>query len=443
MRHNDFAIRGFRSVSIALLASGEQAERMQGDPRYFVAMRMHGKALADQSAAHGYPIFMRTAPRGSPAKSTWEPPRELLWESLREPLRGSPREPPWESPIRLRRNAEALGLNALKTDWSVSLGPTAGVAAGQYPAKYTFDVNAAPSCTADYAVFPVNAATGSTRTHVVGTFTTAGDPGGNTVTFTVNPTGGSMVILTLTSSTTVNTGKFFEVSAAGGAGTAATAALNLAAAINRNLSATNAAAIVAVVSSTTVTVYTLTPGTQVTLSATETLSNLSFGGVTAGTNGTQANIVGFNNLYSGSGSPLCSSKTFPTFIFSYASGVGSVTTSPVISLDGKKIAYIENGPGIGMALHVLTFGSGTEFASCTNSGTALPTCATHPVIPGSTAGSTATDFVVPLSVPTFAFRRPYPVEPAAPRLRHASGSTPAAIRCQRMETSPGVPTRAT
>jgi hypothetical protein len=114
MRHNDFAISGFRNVSIALLASllmavfgvvlissifigsafgqdfkrpdgsvplpldwsdrhvvytadftGEQAERMQGDPRYFVAMRMHGKALADQSAADGYPIFMRTPPGDS------------------------------------------------------------------------------------------------------------------------------------------------------------------------------------------------------------------------------------------------------------------------------------------------------------------------------------------------------------------------------------------
>ncbi len=279
------------------------------------------------------------------------------------------------------------------------------MAAGQYPAKYTFDVNAAPSCTADYAVFPVNAATGSTRTHVVGTFSTTTDgANGQTVTFTVTPTGGSSVMLTLTSSTsttTGNTGKNFQVFTTGSTANATTSASNLAAAINRNLSATNAAGIVAVVSSTTVTVYTLTPGTQVTLSETETLSNLSFGSVTAGTNGTQAKLVGFNNLYSGSGSPLCSSKTFPTFIFSYASGVGSVTTSPVISLDGKKIAYIENGPGIGTALHVLTFGSGsTELGTCTNGGTALPTCAVHPVIPGSTANSTATDFIVPLSVPT-------------------------------------------
>ncbi len=121
--------------------------------------------------------------------------------------------------------------------------------------------------------------------------------------------------------------------------------------------------------------------------------------VTAGTNGTQANIVGFNNLYSGtpSSSSFCS-LTYPTFTFSYASGVGPVTTSPVISLDGTEIAYIENDPNIGAILHVLTIGTRTEHGSCTNSGTALPTCATGtgPMIPGSTSGSNATDFMVPL-----------------------------------------------
>ena len=363
----------------------DQVEKMQGDPRFFVAMRLHGKALADENAANGYPILRRDIlPRESPANDAWE----------------SPPEPPWAIPLKPRRT-NSFGLNELKKDWSVSLGPTAGVAAGQYPAKFTYDVNATPSCANDYAVFPVNASTGSTRANVVGTFTTAGDPGGHSVNLTVTPTVGSAVMLTLTSSTTVNSGLNFEVSAAGGTGTAASAALNLAAAINRNLSGTNAAAIVAVVSSTgtAVTVYTLTPGSRVTLGVTETLNNLSFGTVTAGTNGTQANIVGFNNLYSGTTTPFCTGDSFPTFIFSYASGTGAVTTSPVVSLDGKKIVYVENSANIGTVLHVLTFGSGsTEYGSCTNSGTAAPTCAIHPVIPGSTAGSTGTDFMVPLSV---------------------------------------------
>ncbi len=373
--------------------TGEQAEKMQRDPRFFVAMRLHGNALADESAANGYPTLLRTRPRES------QP--ELAWKSRFQPPR-NPIEPPGRAPITPRR-PKLSGPNELKKDWSVSLGPMAGIAAGQSPAKFTYDVNAAPSCTADYAVFPINASTGSTRARVVGTFsTTVGGASGNTVTFTVTPTGGSSVMLTLTSSLTVNTLKNFQVFTTANQANANTEATNLANAINRNLSATNAAAIVAVAATNTVTVYTLTAGTRVPLSTpTENLNNLSFGSVTAGTNGTQANIVGFNNLYSGSGTPVCTGMTFPTFIFSYASGSGAVTTSPVISLDGTKIAYVENGSSIGTILHVLTFGSGsTEYATCTNSGTALPTCATHPVIPGSTAGSTATDYMLPLSLPT-------------------------------------------
>ena len=48
-------------------------------------------------------------------------------------------------------------------DWSISLG-TGGMAASMYPAKYTFDVNATPTCTAvsaavpDFVVYTVNVA---------------------------------------------------------------------------------------------------------------------------------------------------------------------------------------------------------------------------------------------------------------------------------------------
>jgi hypothetical protein len=362
----------------------EQAARMQGDPRFFAAARLHGTTLAEESAAHGYPILSRIPLRES-SDSAWE----------------SPPEPPWELPVRPKRKAPSL-LRELKEDWSVSLGPTAGVAAGQSPAKFSFDVNATPSCSADYVVFPVNAATGYNRTNVLGTFSpTTGYSSGNAVTFTVTPMGGSAVTLTLTPSLTLNTGLSFQVFATASTANATTEASNLAASINRNLSATALGRLVAVPSTNTVNVRALTPGTLVVLTATENLNNLSFGAVAAGVNGTQANIVGLNQLYSGTTpTPFCTGKTFPTFIFSYATGVGAVPTSPVISLDGTKIAYVENAAVSGLVLHVLTIGRGTEFGSCTNSGTALPTCATAPVVPGNTAGSTATDFMVPLSVPT-------------------------------------------
>jgi hypothetical protein len=366
----------------------EQAEKMQDDPRFFVAMRLHGKALADQNAAYGYPTLSRTP--------TWEYSAEPAWES--------PPEPPWQSPLRPKK-APSL-LRQLKEDWSVSLGPTAGVAAGQSPAKFSFDVNAAPSCTKDYVVFPINADTGNTRAIVTGTFsTTTGYTSGTAVTLTLTPTGGTAITLTLTPSTTVNNGTSFQVFTASGLANATAEASNLALAINRNLSGTALGRLVAVASTNRVNVYTLTPGNRVTLTATENLNNFSFGTVTPGTNGSQANIVGFNNLYSGTTpTPFCSGKTFPTFTFSYESGDGAVPTSPVISLDGTKVAYVENSPLAGVILHVLTFASGaTEYGICTNSGTAAPTCATGtgPVIPGSTSGSTAADFMVPLSLSTF------------------------------------------
>lgn len=281
-------------------------------------------------------------------------------------------------------------------DWAVSLG-AGGVAQGMAPAKYTFDVTAAPSCTADYVVFPVNASTGNTRANVVGTFSAEPAASGTTA-ITITPTG---VTLTLTPSASLNTGLNFLVSS-----TVATNATNLAAAINRNLSSTALDRIVAVASGDTVTVYALTPGSGVTLTDANSVTNFSWGTVTAGTNGAQANIVAFNELYSGPtpGSSLCG-FTNPEFIFSYASGVGSVATSPTLSLDGTEIGYVENDPNIGAILHVLTFASGsTEYgtaASCVNNnngGATLPTCATSPVIPGSTSGSTATDFMVPLGL---------------------------------------------
>jgi hypothetical protein len=285
----------------------------------------------------------------------------------------------------------------LKKDWAISLG-AGGVAQGMSPAKYTFNVNAPPSCTADFGVFPINASTGNTRANVVGTFT--GEPQtGATTSITITPTGETGVTLTLTSSAGSNTGLNFQVSS-----TISTNATHLAAAINRNLSNTALDRVVAVASGATVTVFALTPGNRVILTDANALNNFSWGTVTAGTDGAQANIVAFNQLYSGSGTSLCNLSN-PEFIFSYASGVGPVATSPGLSLGGTEISYVENDPSIGAILHVLTFGSGsTEYgtiASCANNnngGTTLPTCATDPVIPGSTSGSTATDFMLPLGL---------------------------------------------
>ena len=118
----------------------------------------------------------------------------------------------------------------MRRDWSVSLG-TGAVSLSKYPAKYSFNINGTPSCTADYAVFALNVA-----------------------------------------------------------------------------------------------------------------------GVTNG----QANIVGIDELYSGTGpNGLCGAPPTVTWAYNGSTAGGSVLTSPTISLDGTKIAYVESAASSSI-FHVLT-----------------------------------------------------------------------------------------
>jgi hypothetical protein len=79
-----------------------------------------------------------------------------------------------------------------------------------------------------------------------------------------------------------------------------------------------------------------------------------------GATGVQPSIVGMNNLYaSAGGTPLCSLAQ-PKFLFSYNTNSisnGRITTSPVLSADGKKVAFVESTPASGTksaVFHVLT-----------------------------------------------------------------------------------------
>jgi hypothetical protein len=84
----------------------------------------------------------------------------------------------------------------------------------------------------------------------------------------------------------------------------------------------------------------------------------------APTKGTQANLVGLTNVYAGS-SPTGYCGANPTFLFSYAIGTGGSLLSPVLSLDGKKVAWIENSTSTTpnhAIFHVTTwaYGQGTN-----------------------------------------------------------------------------------
>ncbi len=68
---------------------------------------------------------------------------------------------------------------ALERDWSINLG-TAGTPLNMYPAKFSFDVTAAPSCASDFVVFPI-AANGSATQPNLAAFNNlySGTAGGN------------------------------------------------------------------------------------------------------------------------------------------------------------------------------------------------------------------------------------------------------------------------
>ena len=83
-----------------------------------------------------------------------------------------------------------------------------------------------------------------------------------------------------------------------------------------------------------------------------------FGLFTAST-GTQANLVAFNNLYVGAGG-YCGAGPKPTVLFAYnitTVAGGKIVTSPVLSEDGAKIAFVESVPGAApqAIFHVVTW----------------------------------------------------------------------------------------
>ena len=78
----------------------------------------------------------------------------------------------------------------------------------------------------------------------------------------------------------------------------------------------------------------------------------------AGVTGGQPSIVGLNRLYSDGANPFCLGSQ-PNFLFSYNTTTfanGRILTSPVLSLDGKKVAFIETSTVAGArtsSVHVL------------------------------------------------------------------------------------------
>jgi hypothetical protein len=269
--------------------------------------------------------------------------------------------------------------SGLKKDWSEQMGTTAAMGDLNYPAKYSFSTSTA--LCSDYAVY---------NTGEPAISTSGGTAATGSFTFVTNPTNWTSGAVTVTISQGATTQTYtFENTVPATAnvvllstsGTVATGeddtAENLEAAIENDqgdcgnvgglfsgyfddcfsTATTTNALVSATVTGNVLTVTALTVGTggdTITIStnndadiqvngATQLSSTLS-----GGTNPpAEATIIAYTNLYtgtpvgSGGAAPCGLATATPTVAFAYSTG-GTVATSPVISLDGTQIAFVQN-----------------------------------------------------------------------------------------------------
>ena len=117
----------------------------------------------------------------------------------------------------------------------------------------------------------------------------------------------------------------------------------------------------------------------------------------AGAKNGQASIIAYNKLYSGTpaASSFCNSAA-PAVYWSYntnfnatgAATTGTIATSPVLSNDGTKVAFIENDGGAGAVLHLLKWNA--------NDGGAINT-AINPTVASSWTACPATACMISIT----------------------------------------------
>ena len=313
---------------------------------------------------------------------------------------------------------------SLKRDWNVALGSATAVdgsgtgtgvgSHGMFPAKYTWDINATPSCTNDFIVYSTQTPGATSGTSATATVAFGGTGGftnadGATLTITNTITAAKIVLVAKnTASATANTGLNWYLGNTDGVNRRqAIWADNLAAAINRNgvtvgVSATsNEEGVVTIVATTAgpdgnsirLQANTLMTGNlAVTLTGGTPVGGQTplSGGAVAGV---QPTLVAYNQLYkttctTGTGAVANNS---PNIFWSYNTGTGAtVETSPALSLDGTQVAFVQRTsvssgsltPGQTAHLVLLKWAAGSA-------GTHAATVAPTEVAPGAYRGCTA------------------------------------------------------
>lgn len=281
-------------------------------------------------------------------------------------------------------------------DWSNVLGGGANGQGGSgiegvFPAKFNFDITAAPSCANDFVVYPTNAA-GATQSG------TRQEQWSGTI--SGNFTADQVVIIglpgprqvRLTASTTDNTGRNFQTATDDNA-----RATNLRDAVNRWASQTGFRA---EGTGATVTIISNTAGDINNASVTENLGNITLTRTYPGTGTTtagQPTIIAFDQLYQDNVAPFdgCNGSwnqfgaiKAPRVMWAYNTGTGYITeTSPVLSYydGGEQVAFLQrNGNTLQLVLLKWAAG-GTGTAAAPTALTNLSAAAYQAARSGSSA----------------------------------------------------------
>ena len=106
----------------------------------------------------------------------------------------------------------------------------------------------------------------------------------------------------------------------------------------------------------------------------------------------QANLVAINKLYSGTGTGVCAATPSIYWAYNGSTANGAILTSPLMSLDGSKIAYIESAAN-STIFHILTWksGQGTSATKAANPTTVGSCSATTSCLASVTLSSSFTD----------------------------------------------------
>lgn len=120
-----------------------------------------------------------------------------------------------------------------------------------------------------------------------------------------------------------------------------------------------------------------------------------FGLATVGATGGHPNLIAFNNLYvNATGTGFCPG-TAPNVLFAYnittPATTGKIVTSPILSVDGKKIAFVES-LGTSAVFHVLTWTAGQGTRTAAAPPPASMTSLTYSATSNSTTSSPYIDY---------------------------------------------------